>query len=468
MKSSVRKISQAVSLALITGASSTVQASGFALIENSASGMGNAFAGAAAIAEDASTIWFNPAGMTKLSGSRISVAGHIIMPKAEFTNDNSTLVSTAPLTGSNQDGGVTKFVPNFYYITQINDDWTFGLGINAPYGLETDYNDDSWIGRYHATHSEMMTININPALAVKASDKLSIGFGLSYQYVDVTLQNQLDPGAICLGLRTRVLQEDATTAGTNCFLDGLTVQDSEEGSQKLTGDDISWGLNLGVLYDFNENTRLGVAYRSGINHDLTGNVDFEFESTDLHDFITADLPAPYSTLLMDAGISAHTEFPDTLSFSIIHNASSNLKLLADATLTRWKSFDELKIKFDNADTVQPDSVTPENWENIWRFSIGANYKASDTMIYRIGVALDQTPVPTDEDRTARIPDNDRTWLSIGLGYAMSSDMSLDVGYSHLFVDDTSINNTDVSSSHILNGTYDSAVDILSAQFNMKF
>lgn len=469
MKTTLKKCPVAVSLALVSAViSSQACASGFALIENSASGMGNAFAGAAAIAEDASTIWFNPAGMTKLSGSRISVAGHIIAPKAEFTNDSSTLVTTAALTGSNQDAGVTKFVPNFYYITQINNDVTFGLGINAPFGLETDYNDDSWIGRYHATHSAMTTINVNPALAFKASDKLSIGVGLNYQYIEVTLENQLDPGAVCLGLRTRILQENNITAGTNCFLDGLTAQDTDEGSQSLSGDDISWGINFGILYDFSSVTRIGVAYRSGVNHDLAGNVDFEFESNDLGNFITTDLPAPYATLLQDAGITAHTELPDTLSISFIHNLNTALSVLADATLTRWSSFNELKIQFDNADTVQPDSVTPENWNNTWRFSLGANYKVSDTMTCRFGVALDQSPVDLAEDRTARIPDNDRTWLSLGLGYALNSDMSVDVGYSHLFVDDAAIDNTDVASGHTLNGDYDSAVDILSAQFNMKF
>lgn len=459
MKSSIKNCSAAVSLAFVSATFSTsIHASGFALLENSASGSGNAFAGAAAIAEDASTIWFNPAGMTKLSGSRIALVGHVIAPQSDFTN----VASTAGSLGQN--AGVTKFVPNFYYIHQLNNDVTFGLGINAPFGLETDYSNDTWAGRYHATQSEMITININPALAFKASDKLSIGVGFNYQLIDVTLANKLDAGAICLGMDARGF----TGLATACANAGVNVGDSQS-SQSLRGDDISWGINFGILYDFNDTSRMGIAYRSGVNHDLEGNVDFTMNS-DFMDtvdtYMTLISQPAYTALFNDTAIAAHVELPDTLSFSFVHNLDSAITLLADATLTRWKSFDQLKIQFDNP--VQADSVTPENWENTWRVALGANYKANDTFVYRVGVALDQTPVGSPEERTARIPDNDRTWLSLGLGYALDSAMSIDVGYSHLFVDDTAINNTDVASGHVLNGTYENSVDILSAQLNMKF
>lgn len=467
MKTPMKKTYIAVSLSLLSAAASThTYASGFALIENSASGMGNAYAGAAAIAEDASTIWFNPAGMTKLSGSRVTVAGHIVAPKSEFNNTNSTLFDGNPISGSGQDAGVTKFVPNFYYITKLNDDWTFGLGINSPFGLATDYGDE-WVGRYHATKSEMLTVNINPAIAIKASEKLSIGIGFNYQYIDVTLNNQLDSGQVCTTLlylnpasptAGNLTNSQGACAGTYSLVVGNISEDS---SQSLSGDDWSWGVNLGVMYDFSNTSRLGVAYRSGVNHDLTGNVDFTL-TPDLDTLITNDL-------FSDSAIAAHTELPDTVSFSYIHDLETGLVLLADATLTRWSSFDEIKIRF--LDTSQSNSVTPENWENSWRFALGANYRANESLVYRVGVALDQTPVANSQDRTARIPDNDRKWLSLGVGYALNSEMSIDVGYSHLFVSDTTIDNdnsTRTILAHNLNGTYDSSVDILSAQFNMKF
>ena len=164
----------------LTAASINIQASGFAIIENSASGMGNAFAGAAAVAEDASTLYFNPAGLTNLSGSRLVAAGHIVAPNAKFNNKgsyvNPNLTGGTPIAGSlpgkNDDGGTTAFVPNFYFSSQINDQWFAGLGINAPFGLEVSY-DDGWVGRYHAKTSKLQTININPSIAFKANERFS-------------------------------------------------------------------------------------------------------------------------------------------------------------------------------------------------------------------------------------------------------------------------------------------------------
>lgn len=454
MKTSMTKCSVAVSLALISSAiSSQACASGFALIENSASGMGNAFAGAAAIAEDASTVWFNPAGMTKLPGTQLVIAGHFISPDAKFTNGSSTAPSAGTITSDN--GGVDAVVLNFYYTNQISDAWTFGLGINAPFGLETEYR-DNWTGRYTATKSDMLTININPALAVKASDKLSIGIGFNWQFIDATLSNKLDAGAICQGI-------DGAFGSATCT--GVSPGDTTS-SQSLSGDDWSWGVNLGITYDFTPDTRLGVAYRSGVNHDLEGNVDFTMNSTFMTNIDTQLTGAGYGNLFDDSAIAAHIELPDTLSFSLAHNLNTDLTLLGDVTWTGWKRFDELKIKFANP--VQSDSVIPENWSNSLRFSLGANYRTSESMMYRIGIALDQTPIDSPESRTPRIPDNDRKWLSLGMNYNLDSSMSIDVGYSHLFVDDSTINNTDATHTYVINGSYESSVDILSAQFNMQF
>ena len=458
MKISVKKLTAAVSFALLSaGISNQAQAAGFALIENSASGMGNAFAGAAAIAEDASTVWFNPAGMTKLSGRQMVIAGHFISPTADFTDNGS---SPAPVLGTTvDDGGESAPVMNFYYVQPLSDDWTFGIGINAPFGLETNYRDD-WIGRYTATKSELMTININPSLAIKASDKLSLGIGISWQYVDATLANQLDAGAICQGL-----DQAFTGIGAACTGAGVTPGDTSS-SQSLSGDDTSMGVNFGLLYDISNATRLGVAYRSGVNHDLSGNVDFEMNATFMGVIDTALAGTGYEALFDDSAVTAHAELPDSLSVSVAHDMDSKLTLLGDITWTNWKSFDELKIKYANP--VQSDSVIPENWGNSLRIAVGMNYKASSALTYRAGIALDQTPIDSAEDRTPRIPGNDRKWLSLGVGYDLGNDMSIDVGYSHLFVSDTPINNTDPVHTYVITGSYEASVDILSAQLNMSF
>ena len=445
----------AVSL-LATFITSNVNASGFAIAENSASGMGSAFAGASAIAEDASTTYFNPAGLSKLKGSQMVFAGHIVSVSSPFTNNGSTLnpaLGGGTLLGSNDDGSTTAFIPNFYYATELNDKWTFGLGITAPFGQASEYT-DTWVGRYHATESEVTTLNINPSASYKVDDKLSVGFGVSVQYIEATLANKLDSFAICAGI---------LGAGP-CAALGPAGNVNNDSNQSLTGDDWSFGWNFGLLYDLNNETRLGLAYRSNVKHTLKGNVDFTLNPT--LQTIISGLPSPLNGLFNDTGISAGIDLPETLSLSLQHTVDSKWTILADVTWTKWSRFDKLEIDFSNP--VQANSVTPENWENSLRYSLGVNYQADAKWIYRAGLALDETPIPTAEDMTPRIPDSDRIWLSFGFGYKMSDSFGIDVGYSHLFFDDMTINNTETSFDHTLTGSYDVSVDLFSAQLNWKF
>jgi long-chain fatty acid transport protein len=158
------------------------QGAGFALIEQNASGLGNAYAGQAAVAEDASTIFFNPAGLTYVEGRQVVAAGHLIMPSAEFSDAGSTLA----IRGDGGDAGVTAFVPNFYYAMDVTPDLKFGLGVNAPFGLTTEY-DDTWAGQVQAIKSDLKTVNVNPALGWRVNDRLSLGFGLNWQYIEAEL-----------------------------------------------------------------------------------------------------------------------------------------------------------------------------------------------------------------------------------------------------------------------------------------
>jgi len=451
-----------ITVAIASGFSASTQGAGFALIENSASGMGNAFAGGSAIAEDASTVWFNPAGMTRLSGSQIIVAGHFVSPSADYTDTGSTknaLLGGGALTGTNDDGGEGGFIPNFYYVTELGNDSYFGVGISVPFGLSTDY-DPNWIGRYTATKSEVHAININPSFASKATDKLSVGFGLSVQFIEATLANQLDSAAICLGKLVPAGLPAATCVGAG--LDAANVGNvALDSSQSLTADDVSIGWNFGLLYELDTDSRLGLAYRSSIKHEVEGDVDFEMNGA-----LSAILSGIGSTLFSDTGITAGLELPESLSVSYFRDVDSKLSVMADITWTKWRNFEEIIIVFDNV--AQPASIIPEDWQNNYRYSLGASYKADDKLTYRAGIALDQTPIKSPTERTPRIPGNDRIWLSFGIGYNLSSDMSIDVGYSHLFVDDTKVNNTDASFGHTVTGTYEADIDIISAQASFKF
>lgn len=429
------------------------QGAGFALIEQSVSGLGNAFAGGSAAAEDATTVYFNPAGMTRLGETEYVLGAHIISPTTEFRSDGSSDVAgVVPLRGGNGgEAGETGLVPNFYYVRRLNRDLRFGLGLNAPFGLATDY-EEGWEGRYHALRSEVRTLNINPALAWKVNEQLSLGAGINVQYAEVPeLSSALDYPTICAGLATShpnpaVRASAATCAGTPTTNDGKV---------ELDGDDWSLGFNVGLLYELSDATRLGLAYRSKIDHELDGSATF------------SNTPAGLSNLgiFVNDGVTADISLPETLSLSAYHELNSRWAIMGDVTWTRWDRFDELRVKFKT--NPQPDSVTPEQWENSFRYSLGLSYRYDDRWTLRTGVAYDQSPVPSAELRTPRIPGNGRRWLALGASYRYSDSMIFDVGYAHLFVRDTAINNTNETRA-TLSGSFESSVDILSAQVRWQF
>ncbi len=438
----IKKISALVVASVISSGLfySSAYASGFQLIENSGSGQGNAFAGAAAIAKDASTIWFNPAGMTKLKQKQIAVVGNLIIPDSSFTNANSTDGSGGPLTGPDDDGGSTAFVGNFYWVTDIGAT-KFGLGINTPFGLGTEY-DDNWIGRYYGVETSLQTINFNPSIARQVNNKLSIGAGINILLVDITLTSAVDFGSL-LGAPQQV--------------DGF----ADLTADNLTFNEFAWGVNFGMMYDFNKDTRIGVAWRSEINAKVEGKAAFSVP--------LAAAPVLGSGAFQDTRLQAKVVLPQNLSFSVKHNVNK-LILLADITWTGWSSFDELRIQYNNP--FQPDNVTTEAWEDTFRYSLGMDYQYNEKMTLRTGVAYDETPIPDATRRTPRIPGNDRTWLSFGLTYKMNPAFIVDVGYSHLFIDDGDVNHTLESSQPALeatlNGTYKASVDIFSAQLTWNY
>ncbi|HQU16042.1 MAG: hypothetical protein B7Z66_01045 [Chromatiales bacterium 21-64-14] len=432
-----------------------VQASGFAITEQSGSGMGNAFAGAAASAQDASTIFFNPAGMTFLPDHQVVFGTHVISPSAEFsgTAANSPAFGGLPITGGNGgDAALIGVVPNLYLESALADHrWRVGLGINAPFGLRTDYP-ESWKGRYQAVKTELTTININPAVAFQATDRLSIGAGLDVMYADATLTNAVDNSAICLGLQA----QGKFPAGT-CAAFGLANPGSPgtDGFARVSGNNWALGYNLGVLYALTPDTRLGLHYRSKVHQTLSGNAEF------------SGMPGLFTAngLFVNSPATAEVTLPETVSASVFHTINREWAVMADATWTHWARFDNLVVQYDTG--AQGPTVQPEQWQNTWRYSVGANYRYSDALTLRTGIAYDQTPIQSPQLRTPRIPDATRRWVAVGASYHYSPRVTIELAYAHLFVSNTSINHTD-SLGHTLTGSYSSEVNLLSGQVNWAF
>lgn len=409
--------------------SGTIHASGYAIIENSASGMGQAFAGAAAVAEDPSTIYFNPAGMMYLDGTQATMGMHIVDSNADFNDKGSTNLAYAgvPQGGDGGNAGDVFFIPNFYYVQDFAEKYKFGLGINAPFGLGTEYS-DGWKGRYTSTKSELKAININPSVAFRANEKLAVGIGMNIQYMDVTLKKDIYQAAL----------------------------GHSDGRAKVSGDSWGIGVNLGFIYELTEQTRLGMHFRSTISHTIDGNARFK----NLSPYI-AGLP---NLARQDA--EAELDTPSTFSISMTHQLNDRLTLLGDVTYTTWSNFDELRVKGDNGAIV---TLVEQNWDDVYRVALGMKYQYSDRWIFRTGIAHDETPID-DDYRTSRIPGDDRLWLSFGASYTVSDNLTIDAGYSHLWVEDAKIDEEYklLTGSGTLKGEYDSDVNILSVQATWKF
>jgi long-chain fatty acid transport protein len=445
---------------------SEASASGFALMEQNASGLGNSFAGAAAAAEDASTIYFNPAGMSFLPAGRQFVLGGVYIDPTTKFNDRGTSPSgfgtpaQRPLGGTGGDAGKNALVPHAYFAMDIAQNLKAGIGISVPFGLKTEY-DPSWMGRFQAIKSEVQTINVNPAVSYKVNDKVALAAGLNYQSLDAELTNAVNVAAAAFG---GVLQGGGSLAQATGAANAVTASGQPEAQVSVKGDDTGWGYNLGAMFQLASQTRLGVSYRSAIKYKVTGDVTFSNVPTATLNAI--DPTGRLASNFASGNVTLDIKLPDTFSVALSHQVAPDWTLLADVTRTGWASIKDLTVVRENGATL---SSTPENFRNTWRAGLGAAHRITDAWSVKLGVAYDQTPV-NDTDRTARLPDQNRTWVSVGGQYRMSPASTLDFGYAHLFIKDTSIDQTagNATLSGHLVGTYKASVDLLGVQFAYRF
>ncbi len=447
--------------------SGTAGASGFQLVEQNATGLGNAYAGQAAAAEDASTVYFNPAGLTRLPGSNAAGAVSLVRPKIEFENSASCTpylgvgagTSACPFGaggnlghapgGSGGDAGGLAVVPAAYFSWEAMPGrlWV-ALGLNAPFGLTTEWDAD-WIGRFSAIKSEVKTININPTVAWKISPMVSVGAGLNAQRLSAELSNAVSYRAVAL-------------ASGNAGLIAATPAGSE-GVAKVSGDDWGWGWNAGVNFDITPSTRIGLAYRSSVAYRLKGDVSF------------GNRPAALGVVpnVADGNVTADIKLPETFSVALSQNVGPSVQLLADWTWTGWNSVQDLTVVRSSGPlSGQVLTNTPLRFQNTWRAGLGANFQLTPAWKLRGGLAYDKSPV-RDEFRTPRLPDSDRTWIAAGAQWAFSPNGALDLGYTYIFVKSGTSNlpNQETATSAprgSLVGTYKSSVQVLSAQVRWMF
>lgn len=452
-------------------------ASGFQLFEQNASGLGNAYAGQAAGIQNAGAIHFNPAALSRVEGWNIVASVEPIGLSNTFADTGSTVpyagpfVFPVPLGDEGGDAGKWIPVPNAYVSGQVNERIWLGVGVNVPFGLETDW-DPTWMGRFHATNSKVQTINVNPTIAIKLSDAFSIGVGADYQHLTADLGQQVAYGSLAYaGTAGAVAAFPPATqaAALGAVLaqlgpSGLAL----EGPALISGDSNAWGWNAGALLKLGEQAHVGVSYRSKVTHDVEGDVTFTGAPTFSLPGSLAPIGAELNAGFASGPVSTTIELPETWSVAAAWE-NDKLELLADWTYTSWDVLPSLDVV--RGDGTDLSSVALE-FQSTWRVGLGANVELNDRWTLRLGTAYDKAPVQ-DEFRTPRLPDNERIWAAGGFEWKLSQKARVDVGYAHIFIDGSPSdlpNQATADSTPVGNlvGDYSGKTDILGAQLTLSF
>lgn len=382
MKNPTFKIAAAAMM--VAGAFATqTYAAGFQLSEQSAIQMGRAMAGAGIVGDDLSAVHYNPAGMTLLSGTRMQATGTWVAVNLDYEGDS----------GQSENGRLKgQIIPAGFITHQINDSLWAGLGLTVPYGMGTEFG-EGWEGRERGTESMILTFDINPNLAWKVNEKLSVG-GVSLQYAKAALGSG------------RIVSKNGHTINSN-----------------VKGDSWAWGWNVGVMFQPVETVRLGLAYRSNISHNADGH-------TTLNNVpVKTDNGLVLTNIRSDMEVRIKT--PDTITFSATWEATDALRLSGTARWSKWSNFHSLDVQnLDLAGTQFSSTVVENNWDDTWFFSVGADYKLNGQWTIRGGVAYDQGPVE-NQYRMAVIPDTDRVWFSGGASYKYTDNLTFDFGATYI-------------------------------------
>ncbi|MFG0410716.1 OmpP1/FadL family transporter [Pseudomonas sp. NY5710] len=393
MKKVMLKTSLGVAVAL---ASSQLFASGFALNEQSISSMGTGFAGRSSSAEDASTVFGNPAGMSRLKREQFTVGGAAVIAKTDISGPGSNL-------GGETDGDMVPVVgvPMGYYVKPIDDHWSVGFGVYVPFGLVTDYGSDD-AARYWGKKSHVEVVTFQPTVSYAFNDKVSIGFGPTINRIKGELGSSL----------------------INPFTPGRN-----DGEVKIKGDDTAVGYNIGLMVQATDRTRVGLTYHSMVDYKLEGKTR-----------VSTPLIGPFNGNKFDASLKIKT--PESVDLSVTHELDDQWTLYAGSTWTRWSRLENITVQNDVpaplAGSAFQTITEEQNWHDTWAHAIGASYKVNKEWVLRTGFTVDQSPT-NNHDRSPRIPTGDRKVFSLGAGWSPNDDMTIDVAYSYLWEEDTKVN-----------------------------
>lgn len=385
----------ASALAVVAGSAS---AAAFQLAEVSTSGLGRAYAGEAAIADNAAVVATNPALMSLLKQPEISVGAIYVDPNINLTS---------PMPGfAYKNIAPNALVPTVYGVYPINEKFAVGGGLNVNYGLATEF-DDKYAGGFLGGKTDLTAINFNLSGAYRVTEKFSVGLGLNAVHAKAKLERY---AGVALKLKVPNVAPLAALPANTVI-------------SKLQGDKWGFGWNAGLVYEFNERNRIGVAYHSQVDINFKGQYSNQF-------------PSALAQVLSTQGITAtdgkeipgtlHLPLPAYWEISGYHKMTDRFAMHYSYKYTQWSKFKELRAKGTDGKTLFSKT---EEFRDSSRIALGASYDVTDALTVRTGIAYDESAA--DEHNTISIPDTDRTWFSVGATYHFTPNVSIDAGFAHL-------------------------------------
>lgn len=437
-------------------------ASGFQFSSQSAANQATANSSAAEVV-DASTISYNPAGLSYLEGNQFSGTLTVVSPSIKAKNAQATTPLGTQIAGSSNDSiGDPAAAPHAYFSSRLNDKVGVGLGFYVPFGSGTDYERDSVL-RYNVNQTMLKVLALNPAMSLKLTPKVSVGFGVIAQHADAELRQYANFASSLAGGFAR--QAAAAAAAGNLAAAAqlqqaalkARAQDGQgplDGYAEISGDDWGFGFNFGALWDVTDSTRVGFSYRSKVKHELRGTADWTLPTGAAVDSINTHL-TPLGTSVrsvvenslgyVDSDASVAVTTPESFSLHLMQQVNPATKLYADISYTKHSSFTQAdviyavpKVTIDtSADGKTNFTRLQPKWKNTTKIALGGSYQFSDALQLRAGLAHDKSPVPSENDRLSTLPDSDRTWLSLGGKYAFNKSLTLDAAYTYIMIKDAS-------------------------------
>ena len=478
----------AVSFAVLSAlVSLSAHSEGYKLFEQSVSSMGNAYAGRGAQITDATLVHSNPAALTELKGSQLSGGLNLISAKTNYRNASAQSANGQSVIGrSNGANSLNELVPFVFYADKVSEKLSWGIGFYAPFGLSSDYEDD-FVGRYFADETAVQVVSLQPALAYKVTPRLSVGVGLSLNHAEGTLSKFKDHSGLC---------EAGPMLGA-IFNDAICNSHYE-----VEGDDIALGYTLGVYAEPIDGTRLALTWHSAVDYTLKG------DSVITNTPVTAANGNPYlvpvpgmpqlplldartGKLATNAMLVEKSQLdlttPATAAFSLDQQLTEALSVQFSAAWTQWSKFQSIDIVSNDANPSlslntqrEPNlnspgyiGYIPEYWHNSWSVAVGASYVYQADLTLKTGVAYDENPI-AQSHKTARIPTDDRVWLTVGANWQLSDSLSLDLAYGYLFTGDVSVNEREYNVQDVplynsgFQGDYSNKGQLFAIQANYRF